>query len=134
MPHFFGFSAYIAVHRGAQQRLHLYRADGGHAPGTAGWARSGYCLACPREDEEMQAEHREIEVDTLAATVRDDLDFAEDMSSSLEVVLRGYAMPTPGAKREQRPVQSISSSRARSIFPRLFRGISGTDSSSSGSL
>jgi hypothetical protein len=56
----------------------------------------GLLPGLPTEEEEMQAEYRKVEVDTLAATVRDDLDLAEDMSSSLEVVLWAYARALRG--------------------------------------
>jgi hypothetical protein len=73
-----------------QQRLRLYRPDGSHAPGNTRMGTLRRLPGLPTEEEEMQADYLEIEVDLLATGLRDELDFAEDVSSSPDVVLQAY--------------------------------------------
>lgn len=70
-----------------QHRLRLYRPDGGHAPGNTLIGTLRRLPGLPTDQDEMEAEHFEIEVDHLATGIREQLDLAADMSSSPEVAL-----------------------------------------------
>jgi len=83
-------SVFITDIEGRNQRLKLYAPDGSALHGNKRISKIRALPGLPTEEDKTRAEQLEIEVDMLATSLRDDLDLAEDTTSSPEVVLRGY--------------------------------------------
>ncbi len=75
-----------------KQRFRLYAPNGDAVPGNTRMTTVRSWEGLPTDDDKERAEEINIEVDLLATSLREHLDLAEDMSSSPEVVLRGYVL------------------------------------------